>query len=81
MKTDIEDYFCSSTGSYGFKVLLHSPNDLPKISQYGVAVPSGYETRIVIMPTLSEASKAVRSIDKKYRQCIFENENFLSYYR
>lgn len=81
LKTDIDDYFCSSTKSYGFKVLIHSPNDLPKVARYGIAIPSGYETRIVINPTLSEASDAVRKLSKKIRKCVFEDENFLKYYR
>lgn len=36
LKTDKNDYFCSSTRSVGFKVLLHSPNDLPKVAHFGM---------------------------------------------
>lgn len=75
-----EDYYCSSTVSYGFKVLLHSPNDLPRVAYYGVAIPVGYETRITVLPTISEASQAIRGVSKHIRQCIFENENFLDFY-
>lgn len=81
MKSDIQDYFCSATKSNGFKILLHSPNDLPKVAHYGVAIPNGFETRIGIKPTISGASDAVRKIPRNVRQCIFDNENFLSYYR
>lgn len=75
------EYYCSSTNSYGFKVLLHSPNELPKLSHYGTAVANGFETRFVIQPTLSEASYSVRKVPRKIRQCLFENENYLSFYR
>lgn len=75
------EYYCSSTNSYGFKVLLHSPNELPKIAHYGTAIANGYETRIVIVPTVSEASYSVRKVPKHIRQCLFENENYLSFYR
>lgn len=81
LKADIHDYFCSSTRSYGFKILLHSPNDLPKVAHYGIAIPTNYESRISITPTLSVATSGIRNIARHIRQCIFESENFLSYYR
>lgn len=31
----ISEYYCSSTNSYGFKILLHSPNETPRITHYG----------------------------------------------
>lgn len=81
LNTDMNDYFCSSTRSYGFKVLLNSPNDLPRVSRYGIAVPNGYESRLVIQPTITEASDDVRKISPKIRRCIFESENFLDIFR
>lgn len=75
------EYYCSSTNSYGFKVLLHSPNEMPKIAHYGTAVANGFESRVIVVPTLSEASNAVRKVSRNIRQCLFENENFLRYYR
>lgn len=77
----ISEYYCSSTHSYGFKVLLHSPNEAPQITNYGVSIASGYESRIVIIPTLSDATAAIRKMPVEVRQCYFENENYLSYYR
>ncbi|XP_031626094.1 pickpocket protein 28-like isoform X2 [Contarinia nasturtii] len=76
-----EEYYCSSTNSYGFKVLLHSPNETPKIAYFGTAVANGYETRIIVIPTLSEASYSVRKVPKSVRQCLFESENELIFYR
>lgn len=46
LNADIDDYFCSSTHSFGFKVLLHSPNDLPRVAHYGIAIPTEFESRI-----------------------------------
>lgn len=77
----MNEYYCSSTHSYGFKVLLHSPNEAPRITNYGSAIPSGYESRVVIIPTLSDATKAIRRLPVAVRQCYFENENYLTYYR
>lgn len=77
----IAEYYCSSTNSYGFKILLHSPNEAPMISHYGTSVSNGYESRIVITPTLSVASDAIRNLPVNVRQCLFEQENYLTYYR
>lgn len=76
LKADIQDYDCSSTRSYGFKVLLHNPNDLPRVAYYGVAMPYRSDT-----PILAEASDAISRVPKHIRNCIFENENFLQFYR
>lgn len=77
----ISEYYCSSTNSYGFKFLLHSPNEAPMISTYGTSISNGYESRVVIAPTLSKASEEVRKMDVHVRQCLFEEENYLLYYR
>lgn len=81
MDAGISEYYCSSTHSYGFKVLLHSPNEAPLITNYGTSIPIGLESRVVVMPTISDASEVVRSMPVEVRQCYFENENHLSYYR
>lgn len=99
----ISEYYCSSTNSYGFKFLLHSPNEAPRITNYGTQasvpqaintirnmkiiefhifkVSNGYESRVVITPTLSEATDAIKKLPVGIRQCYFENENYLTYYR
>lgn len=81
LNADINEYYCSSTNSYGFKVLVHSPNDLPNIANYGTSVANGFESQLIITPTLSESSYSVRNIPFKVRQCIFEAENALTFYR
>lgn len=77
----ISEYYCSSTNSYGFKFFLHSPNEAPRITNYGTQVSNGYESRVVIAPTLSEATEPIKKLPIGIRQCIFENENNLTYYR
>lgn len=77
----IREYYCSSTNSYGFKFLLHSPNEAPRITSYGTQVSNGYESRVVITPTLSQATDAIKKLPVGIRQCYFENENYLTYYR
>lgn len=81
LNADVRDYYCLSTKSYGFKVLVHNPNDLPRVAEYGVAIPVGQESRLIITPILSEASNDLRKLSKHIRNCIFENENFLQFFR
>lgn len=78
---DISDYYCSSTNSAGFKVLLHNPAETPRISDYGMLVSPGQESRIIIRPQIQTASRILRSIPIAKRKCIFSNEANLSYFR
>lgn len=81
LNTTVDEYYCSSTNGFGFKVMLHSPNELPVIDYYGLGIANGYESSIIATPVLSTASSAIRKMSVKIRECLFENENFLSLYR
>lgn len=81
LNASIDEYYCSSTNGFGFKVLLHSPHELPEVDHYGIGIANGYETRIITAPIVSAASDAVRKVSVNIRNCLFENENFLSLYR
>lgn len=69
MRTNLDDYYCSSTCSKGFKILLHSPNDLPRVAHYGIAIPTEFESRIVIKPTLAIGFCRVFKIIFDGQQC------------
>lgn len=75
------EYYCSSTLGFGFKVVLHAPHEMPQIDEYGLGIANGYESRIVTTPVISGASKAVQRTPVKIRQCVYQSENFLTYYR
>lgn len=81
MNFDVEEYYCSVRNSYGFKVLLHTSNELPKISQYGISIGKGFETFISATPLLSQSSEGIRHIPINSRKCLFEEENYLSLFR
>lgn len=81
LNADTNEYYCSSTHSYGFKVLLHNPHETPLIKNYGTLIPIKYETHMVITPTLSEAAQSIWKMNQQVRQCLFETESFLSFYR
>ncbi|CAD7084859.1 unnamed protein product [Hermetia illucens] len=81
MNADIDNYYCSSSNGAGFKVLLHSPVEAPNIGDLGFSIQAGYETRAVITPNLNDASVTIRDMTKDVRQCLFEFEANLSYFR
>lgn len=76
-----KDYYCASTNSAGLKVLLHPPNETPKISHFGQHIGVGRENRIVITPNIADASDQIRQVPIKQRQCVFADEIRLRYFR
>lgn len=81
LNTTIDEYYCSSTNAYGFKVLLHSPDELPVVDSYGLGIANGYESHIIATPVESVASRDIRDIPVSIRNCLFENENSLKLYK
>lgn len=80
LNADVDNYYCSSTSSSGFKVLLHSPIEIPKMANFGFFVSPGLETKVVITPKISKASDLIRKVPVEQRHCIFADEANLSYY-
>lgn len=81
LDAEINEYFCSSTSSCGFKVLVHSPIETPALANYGFFLSTGVETQVVITPKISEASSLIRNIPIQQRQCLFANEASLSFFK
>lgn len=81
LNASVSDYYCSSTNSAGFKMLLHNPIETPNIANYGVSLSPGLESRAIINPRFTEASDRLRSIPIIQRQCVYANELRLSYFR
>nr|XP_036677039.1 pickpocket protein 28 [Drosophila suzukii] len=81
LNASIAEYYCTKSMSVGFKVLVHNPAELPKVSNYGFVVTAGREARIPIEPVYEDALPTIRSIKKSVRRCLFSDENDLAYYR
>lgn len=81
LNANVSDYFCSSTEGAGFKILLHNPTETPRISDYGMLISTGRETRIVITPKITTASYLVQKVPISNRRCYFPNEMKLDFYR
>ncbi|XP_015594264.1 pickpocket protein 28 [Cephus cinctus] len=81
LDAEIEEYYCSSTASVGFKMLLHNPVETPKIADFGFSLNPGSETRVIISPRITTASKTIIKVPLKKRKCFFTTERKLRYYR
>lgn len=75
------EYFCSSTNSAGLKMMLHTPNEVPRIADFGFTVNAGRESFVVVQPQIVDASPLIRTLAPDRRQCVFANESPLVYYR
>ena len=60
---------------------LHNPIETPKVAEFGHFLSPGKEYRVIIKPTVTKASTAIKGIPIKKRQCVFSNETYLKYYR
>lgn len=81
LNANASDYFCSSTNSVGFKVLLHNPTEMPRISYFGMLLHPGRETQIVITPKVTTASYRARKTAIAVRGCTFPGEIELKFFR
>lgn len=64
-----------------FQLLLHSPVDTPKISEFGSLIAPGREYRIKITPTINNATRSLRYMKEAARQCAYSGERYLQFYR
>ncbi|CAK9808428.1 Pickpocket protein 28 [Anthophora quadrimaculata] len=81
LDADMDEYYCSSSASVGFKMLLHNPVETPKIAEFAFTVTPGEETRVIVTPRISTASKTIISVPQRKRKCFFTSERKLRYYR
>ncbi|XP_045454262.1 pickpocket protein 28-like [Melitaea cinxia] len=81
LDANIAEYYCASTKSPGFKILLHNPTETPNIAKLGEVYGPGIEARVSIQPRILDAQPSLKSIDIKKRLCLFSSEKELVFYR
>lgn len=59
IKEDDMDYVCRGPAQ-GFKVMLHSPNELPQVSGHYFRIPVGQDIRVAIKPNMLQTTKALK---------------------
>ncbi|XP_028898840.2 pickpocket protein 28 [Zeugodacus cucurbitae] len=81
LNSSASEYYCTKSKSVGFKILVHNPAELPRVTNYGFLVTAGREARIPVEPIYENAVPGIRSIRKEKRRCLFSDEGDLTYYR
>ncbi|XP_047522137.1 pickpocket protein 28-like [Pieris napi] len=74
------DYACSGPVQ-GFKILLHNPAELPRLSEQFFRAPLSKEVIVAVKPKMMTTSEGLRSYDPERRQCYLQNERYLNYFK
>lgn len=81
LKTDVDNYFCSSTNSAGFKISIADPLELP-LGEGLVTVLPGYKIEIALSPLVTDAKTSLtHETTAASRWCHFSTERKLKFYR
>ncbi|KAL5291210.1 hypothetical protein ACFFRR_010551 [Megaselia abdita] len=65
----------------GFKILIHTPGEIPRLSNKYLQAPMNQQVLISVKPTVITTSKMLKNYDPKSRQCYFENERYLRFFK
>lgn len=74
------DYACRGPVQ-GFKVLLHSPNDVPLVSKQFIRIPMGKEILIAVKPNMITTSSGISEYHPHRRQCFLNGERYLKFFK
>ncbi|CAG9865181.1 unnamed protein product [Phyllotreta striolata] len=74
------DYICKGPVQ-GFKVLLHNPSELPRMSRQYFRVPLNQEVVVSVKPDMMTTSSGLRGYNPHRRQCYFPTERYLSFFQ
>ncbi|XP_075972075.1 pickpocket protein 28-like [Anticarsia gemmatalis] len=78
--SSLHDPLCNTLNS-GLKVYLHHPADLPRSSLYYYAVLNEQVTSMALSFSIITTSDTLRNYDPKVRQCYFNDERYLRYFK
>ncbi|PNF17623.1 hypothetical protein B7P43_G07373 [Cryptotermes secundus] len=81
LDAEVKEFYCSTSASIGFKLLLHNPVETPKIADYGLLLAPGREYRIKITPTINNAAKSLHNLREIDRQCAYSADKYLLFYK
>ncbi|XP_049771508.1 pickpocket protein 28-like [Schistocerca cancellata] len=74
------DYICRGPVQ-GFKVLLHNPAEVPRVSLQYLRAPLSQEVVVAVKPNMMTTSDGLRSYSPHRRQCYFPYERHLRYFK
>ncbi|XP_059219962.1 pickpocket protein 28-like isoform X2 [Stomoxys calcitrans] len=65
----------------GYKVLLHSPDDVPLVSKQFVRIPIAREVLIAVKPNMITTSVGISEYNPHRRQCFLSSERSLRFFK
>ncbi|XP_055920744.1 pickpocket protein 28 [Eupeodes corollae] len=74
------DYICRGALE-GFKVTLHSPDDVPQVSRNFIRVPYDKEVVVLVKPNMITTMNAISDYEPNRRQCFFNTERYLRFFQ
>lgn len=74
------DYLCRGQVQ-GFKVILHTPNELPITTSNYFRVPLGQEVLVSVMPNVMTTSSGLKKYAPDRRVCYFDKERYLRFFK
>lgn len=74
------DYSCRYVAD-GFKILLHSPDDMPSMAKHFVHVSMGKDVMISVKPKMITTSAGIAEYEPHQRQCYLNKDRPLKYFK
>ncbi|XP_047521542.1 pickpocket protein 28-like [Pieris napi] len=74
------DYACRGP-IQGFKILLHNPAELPRVSEQHFIALVSKQVIVAVKPKMMTTSEGLGSYDPERRQCYLQNERYLNYFK
>lgn len=74
------DYICRGPVQ-GFKILLHTPGEIPRVSKQYFRVPLRQEVVVSVKPNMMTTSSGLLDYEPERRQCYFDNEKNLKFFK
>ncbi len=77
---NIEDYYCPASDSLGLRYILHTPVEMPHVSEFSSIVDLEKEILIEVHPDVTNADDDIRKIEPEKRLCYFGREKSLRFF-
>lgn len=74
------DYICRGPVQ-GFKILLHTPGEIPRVSKQYFRVPLRSEVVVSVKPNMITTSEGLAGYAPERRQCYFNRERNLKFFK
>ncbi|XP_073819625.1 pickpocket protein 28-like [Musca autumnalis] len=74
------DHSCSG-GTDGYKIVLHTPSDVPMLSKRFVRISPHKEVVITVKPILLTTSDGVANYSPEKRECYMDGERYLRFFK